>query len=80
MSWPFHAAQVQRFDLFSGPGIFSQKFQAGFDTGIIRETLDSDAFSHFTPAVMLHQVGQDHFQRDTVQRIVRLGFAHGFHQ
>jgi hypothetical protein len=75
---PFPGAQIQRFDLFPGPGRSSQKLQARFDTGIILETLDIDAPAQFIPTVMLHEVDENHFQGYAVQGIFGLLFGHVF--
>lgn len=68
--------QIQSFNLISGPRGFSQKFQAGFDTWVIIKTSDIDDSSHFFPAIMLCQLSKNHFQSNTVKRIVGLLVAH----
>ena len=60
---------IQGLDFFSGPGCFPQESQAGLDAGIKMETPDMDKLSHFLPAEVVHQQGQDHFQCHTMQGI-----------
>jgi len=74
----FYGSQVQIFDLFSCPGSFSQKVQTGFDAGILLKTFDRDAPAHFFPTNIFNQVVQDHFERDSVQGILRLFVHHLF--
>ena len=54
---------VKSFDLVPGPGSFSEKCQAGFDTGIKIETPDLDHAPNFFPAIMLHQPAENPFER-----------------
>ena len=68
--------QIQSFNLISGPRGFSQKLQAGLDTWVIIKTSDIDDSSHFIPAIMLYQLSKNHFQSNTVKRIVGLLVAH----
>ena len=67
---------VQLFDLFPGPGRSSKKFQTGFHAGVINKALDRDTPAQFLPAILAHQMVQDHFQRYTMQGIVRLFNGH----
>ena len=60
------------FDLLARPRHFSQERQAGFDRGIELEAPDRDAPSHLAPPMSLHQLIDDAFQRDAVQRILRM--------
>ena len=73
--FPFEP-QKQVFNFFSGPGGFSQKLQTGIDTWVIIETPDMDDPSQFIPAIMFHQPGKQHFQRDAVKRIVGMLVSH----
>jgi hypothetical protein len=68
--------QIQSFNLISGPRSFSQKLQAGFDAWVIIKTSDINDSSHFIPAIMLYQLIKNHFQSNTVKRIVGLLIAH----
>jgi hypothetical protein len=58
--------QIQSFNLVSGPRGFSQKLEAGLDAWVIIKTSDIDDSSHFMPAIMLCQLGKNHFQGNTV--------------
>ena len=68
--------QIQVFNFISGPGGFSQKFQAGLDAWIIVKTPDPDDPSHFIPAIMCYQPSKNHFQSDAMKRIVALPVSH----
>jgi hypothetical protein len=72
--------QIQGFNFLPGPGGPSQKLQAGFDTRVIIKTSDADDSSHFLPAMTFYQPGQNHFQSDTVKRIVGLSLSHVSHR
>ena len=67
------------FDLGPRPRGFPQEGEAGFHGGIELETADGNAPAHFNPAMPLHELVQDGFQRDAMQRIARMrdGFSHG---
>ena len=69
--------QKQIFNFFSGPGGFSQELQTGLDAWVIIETPDTNDPSHFIPAIMFHELGKQHFQRDAVKRVVLLSVSHG---
>src|SRR5690606_34878364 len=66
----------QRFDLFPRPGRLAQESQAGLDARIALEATDIDAPGQTVPSVVPHQFGEQLFQRDPMQRIVR-GVGHG---
>jgi hypothetical protein len=68
-------SQIQGFNLISGPGSPSQKLEARLDARVIVKTPDADDFSQFIPTKTFYQLGQNHFQRDPVQRI--FGFLAG---
>ena len=68
--------QIQLFDLRSRPRRFPQELQAGLDARVIIKASDIDALPHFLPSIMLNKLGQDHFQRDTMERIFMLLVAH----
>jgi len=76
VSWVWQRLQIQRFNFLSGPGSAAQKLQTGFDAGIVGKALDGDALSHFIPAVLLYQLIQDHFKRNSVGGIIGLWICH----
>lgn len=68
--------EVKLLHFFSGPRGPSQEFQTGFDARVFAKALDRDAAAQFLPAVLLGQVGQDHFEGDAVQWVVGLFAGH----
>ena len=69
---------IQGLNLRSGPGRFSQELQTGFNTRIVIKTADIDPFPHFYPAIMRYQARKNHFQSETVERVVGLRIVHRF--
>ena len=69
-------ADVELFDLGSGPGGFAQEDQARFYAGIVGEAADRDQAAELLPAVVLHQGGDDVLKRFAVQRVAG-GLVHG---
>ena len=67
---------VPPFDPLPGPGRLAEKCEAGFDTGIMKETANWDATSHLGPAIPLDQVLDDGFQRNPVQWIAGMSGTH----
>lgn len=52
-------------------GVFS-KLQTGFNTRLLRETLDTDHTTQLIPTVVFHQPSHQHLQRNTMQDIIGL--------
>ena len=56
-------ADVELFDLGSGPGGLAQENEARFHAGVVGEAADRDQPAEFLPAVVLHQGGDDVLKR-----------------
>lgn len=67
---------VQRFHAFPRPGGPTQKFQAGRNAGIMRETADIDLFTQHGPAIERHQLVQQALERNPVERVFGLSRVH----
>ena len=68
--------QIQLLDLFPCPRSLSQELQTGLDARIICKAFDGDAPAQFLPAVLLHKLGKDHFERNAMQGIFGLFVWH----
>ena len=70
---------VPTFHLLSRPRSFAQERETGLHGGIELETTDRNTPPHLAPTVTLHELVEDAFERDAVQRIARMsdGFGHG---
>jgi len=68
--------EIQLLDPGSGPRVPAQEFEAGFHGWVVVETLDSDMDTQLTPAVMLDEFIEHHFQRNAMQRVVNLFHIH----
>lgn len=64
--------QVKALYLGTGPGSFSQEFQAGRKGRIVDETIDPDMLTQFFPTIGFYQLGKDRFKGKPVQWIVFL--------
>lgn len=63
---PCNRSQVQIFHFLSRPGSSTQKRQAGFDAGILVKTFDGDTLTQLSPAVLLDEMSEYHFKRNSV--------------
>jgi len=70
--------EIQVLDLFSRPGGSSQEFQAGFYRGVMGKAADIYPLSQRLPTIMLDEAIDNFFQRNAVEWIIKLFFAHGF--
>jgi len=68
--------EIQLLHLGSGPRVPAQEFEAGFHGRVVVEALDSDMDTQLTPAVMLNEFIEHHFQRNSMQRVVDLFHIH----
>ena len=70
---------VPVFHAFAGPFGFAQKGEAGFHGGIELKATHGNPLGHFAVAVFTHEVVQDGFERDAMQRVARMmgGRRHG---
>jgi hypothetical protein len=59
----------QGLDPVAGPRGFAQEDQARFDIRVVIEAADIDALAQVFPAVMRHQLFQQPFEGDPMQRI-----------
>jgi len=57
---------VKLLDFFSGPVCSTQKFQRGFNRGIVLETVQVDTLSKAIPAEMIDQFGNNRFKRNAM--------------
>src|SRR4030067_124696 len=73
----FHA-QIERFNLLSGPGGPSQELQARFDAGIIIKTSYIYHPTQSIPAISLNKPCKDRLQGYAVKRIIALCIFHTF--
>lgn len=64
-------------DLGARPRCFPQEGEAGFHGRIKLETADGNAPAHFNPTMPLHELVENGFQRDAMQRIARMGNGFG---
>src|SRR3990167_5641913 len=62
---------IQRLDLLPRPGGLAQESQAGLDARVALEAADIDARRQAVPAQFRHQVVEDGFQGDAMQRVFR---------
>ena len=58
--------------LLPSPWSLPQKRECRLHRGIELEAADRDASSHLAPTMTLHELIEDAFQRDAVQRIARM--------
>lgn len=81
-AWPVYllaqSVDIQRFDAFPRPGRAAQEFEAGCNARVVGEAADVDDLSQRGPTVVVDQIGEDHFQRHAVERIVGLRCIHDF--
>ena len=71
-----HGHEVEVFHFLPRPVRLAQELEARLDAGVQIEAADGDDAAHFLPAVMVHEFAQHHFERDAVQRVVRLCGVH----
>jgi len=82
-AWP---VQVQVFDFFSGPRGSAQEFQTRRHARVELKAANVDQLSELLEAVAFDQGGDDHLERDAMQRVVAagalvvLGIAHLQHK
>jgi hypothetical protein len=67
---------IPPFNPLPRPGRFSEKREAGFHAGVVKETADRDTTPHLGPPKSLDQFLDDGFQRDPVQRISGMRNTH----
>lgn len=60
------------FHLFPSPRSPAEEFQRGLHRGTVLETIDGNAVAQLIPPVVLLELGDDGFEGDSVQRIIRL--------
>lgn len=58
--------QIQLLNPFASPRCLAQKFQAGFDAGVMREAAHGNGGGHRVPTEVLGQLCDDGFKRDAV--------------
>ena len=61
--------EVERFHFGSGPGGFSQEFEAAFDGGVCHKTANAGVPGQGGPAMVRHQTGEHHLKGDAVKRV-----------
>src|SRR5690606_24588022 len=64
--------QIEPFHLFAGPRRLAQKFQAGVDTGVMREAAHRHPHCEIGPSVMGLEGANDGLQRHAVQAVAWL--------
>ena len=64
--------QVEVLHFLPCPRGSAQKLQTGFDARLGREAFDRDAPAHLLPAEAGHKLVEDHFERDAVERPIRV--------
>jgi len=61
--------RIPFLDFLARPGSLTEEAEAGFHTGIEKETADWNIAAHFLPAMLFDERLHDGFQRDAVQGI-----------
>ena len=61
--------QIQVFDFFARPRCSAQKFETGFDAGVVGEAAHGDRFCHRGPARLLGKLGDHHFQSHAIKML-----------
>ena len=67
---------IQGFNLLARPRRAAQKLEARFNTRIEIEAANLNALAQFCPAIMLHEPGKNHLERNPVERIFERGLVH----
>lgn len=68
--------EIERFHFIACPGRAPQELETRCNAGVVRKAADIDFSPQRVPAVLMDQLVEHGFERDAVQRIVRLGGAH----
>ena len=68
-------AQIQRLHLVARPLGFAEEFEAGFNARLPVEEADINPPTQLVPAIMVEQLVQQLFERNSVQWIIGL-FVH----